>query len=64
MHDLLPKGEELRRAIRWISDRLQDQPDLPWRPLVQEAVFKFNLSPRESELLFDFFYQRAAGQGS
>lgn len=64
MHDLLPKGEELRRAIRWISDRLQDQPDLAWRPLVQDAVFKFNLSPRESELLFDFFRQRAAGEES
>lgn len=60
MHDLLPEGEELRRAIRWISDYLQDQPEQDWRPLVQQALFKFDLSPRESELLLDFFRQRAA----
>ena len=60
MNELLPKGEELRRAIRSISERLQDQPDRPWQPLVEEAIFKFDLSPRDADLLLDFFYQRAA----
>ncbi len=62
--DLLPEGEELRRAMRWISGQLQDDPAQPWRPLVQEATFKFDLSPREAELLLDFFRQRGNVPGS
>lgn len=58
MHDLLPDGEELRRAVRWVSGNLQDNPGQPFQPLVQEAIFKFNLSPRDAEFLISFFRQR------
>lgn len=62
--DLLPEGEEWRRAMCWVSRQLQDDPAHPWRPLVQEATFKFDLSPREAELLLDFFRQRGSLPGS
>jgi len=26
MHDLLPEGEELRRAVKWVSAHLQENP--------------------------------------
>lgn len=55
MSNLLPEGEELRRAVKWVSDNLQEEPDLPLHPLVQQAIFKFNLSPKDSELLIDFY---------
>lgn len=58
MRDLLPEGEELRRAIKWVSGNLQENPDLPVQPLVQEAIFKFDLSPRDGEFLIDFYRQR------
>lgn len=64
MSGLLPEGEELRRAVRWVSARLQEEPAHPWRPLVNEATFKFDLSPREAELLLDFFRRREAAPGS
>ena len=60
MQDLLPDGEELRRAVRWVSIKLEEEPGQRYQPLVQEAIFKFDLSPRESDLLLDFFYQREA----
>lgn len=60
MHDLLPEGEELRRAIRWISGNLQENPDQQVRPLVQKAIFKFDLSPKDAEFLIGFYRQRKA----
>ena len=58
MHDLLPKGEDLRRAVRWASERLQEDPEQPVQPLVQEAIFKYNLSPKDAEFLIGFFRDR------
>ena len=57
MHDLLPEGEELRRAVRWIAGHLQEQPDQPVQPLVREAIFKFDLSPKDAEFLIGFYRQ-------
>jgi hypothetical protein len=54
---LLPDGEELRRAMRLVSEHLQDDPDQPLGPLVQQAIFTCNLSPRDSEALIEFYRQ-------
>jgi hypothetical protein len=56
--DLLPEGEDLRRAVKWISGSLQDSPDQPVQRLVQEAIFKFDLSPKDAEFLIGFFRER------
>ena len=58
MHDTLPEGEDLRRAVRWMSSRLQDSPGQPVEALVKEAIFKFDLSPKDAEFLIGFFSQR------
>lgn len=55
MHDLLPDGEDLRRAVKWISGHLQEDADQPLMPLVNEAVFKFDLSPRDADFLIGFY---------
>lgn len=55
MSSILPEGEELRRAVKWISAHLQENPDQPLMPLVQEAVFKFDLSPKDTDFLFNFY---------
>jgi hypothetical protein len=57
MHDLLPEAEDLRRAVRWVTDRLRETPGRPAQPLVQEAMFKFDLSPRDAEFLMRLFRQ-------
>lgn len=61
MHDLLPDGEDLRRAVKWVSGNLQDNPDQPVQPLVREAIFKFDLSPRDAEFLIGFYRQGKEG---
>jgi hypothetical protein len=58
MSDILPEGEDLRRAVRWISGSLQDSTGKAIQSLVQEAIFKFDLSPKDAEFLIGFFRQR------
>ena len=58
MHDLLPDGEDLRRAVKWVSGHLQENPGQPVQPLVQQAVFKFDLSPRDADFLIGFYRPR------
>jgi hypothetical protein len=55
MHDLLPEGEDLRRAVKWVSAYIQENPDQPVHKLVQEAVFKYDLSPKDAEFLSRFY---------
>jgi hypothetical protein len=58
MANILPEGEDLRRAVKWISGHLQEDPDQPVQPLIQQAIFKFDLSPKDSEFLIMFFRER------
>lgn len=51
----LPEGEDLRRAIRWISSGLQDAAHPPFIRLIEQAIFKFDLSPKDGEFLINFF---------
>lgn len=55
MSGLLPEGEDLRRAIKWMSAHLEENPDQPVQKLVQEAIFTFDLSPRDGEFLIQFY---------
>jgi len=55
MSDIVPEGEDLRQAIRWISGRRQEAPGTPLSALVEEAAFRFDLSPLDQEFLMGFF---------
>jgi hypothetical protein len=58
MHDLLPEGEDLRRAVKWVSTSIQENPGQPLMRFVQEAVFRFDLSPKDSEFLIRFYSEK------
>jgi hypothetical protein len=55
MNELLPDGEDIRRAVKWVSGNLQENPGQPVQQLVHEAIFKFDLSPRDAEFLIGFY---------
>jgi hypothetical protein len=55
MHNLLPAGEDIRRAVKWVSDNLREDPEQSVQPLVQNAIFKFDISPKDAEFLIGFF---------
>jgi hypothetical protein len=58
MTEVLPKGEDLRRAVKWVSANLLENSDQPVQPLVQEAIFKFDLSPMDADFLIRFYSKR------
>ena len=55
MGSILQEGEDIRRAIKWISEHLKDNPDQVVQKLVNEAISRFNLSPKDSEFLINFY---------
>lgn len=57
-HDILPEGEDLRRAVKWVSGRLLENPGQPVYQLVNEAVFKFDLSPKDADFLVRLYSQK------
>ncbi|MHB8907270.1 MAG: hypothetical protein ACYDAA_00100 [Syntrophales bacterium] len=60
MTTMMPEGEDIRRAIKWISGRREEAPELPLASLIEEAVFQFDLSPLDQEFLTGFFRKRKA----
>jgi hypothetical protein len=54
MTTIQSEGENLRKAVKWISDERQYGPDKKSVKLIEEACFKFNLSPADAEYLTNF----------
>jgi hypothetical protein len=46
-----PAGEELRKAVKWISEARQDEPGKKLSKLIEEACMKFDLTPVDAEFL-------------
>ena len=55
---ILPKGEQLRRAVKWISDERLDNPGAGLSRLIGEACLKFDLPPKDAEFLLHFFAEQ------
>jgi sugar (pentulose or hexulose) kinase len=49
--DLGPKGEPLRRALRWLDERAREEPKQDRAKLIEEAGRRFDLSPIEEDFL-------------
>ena len=54
MSTIQPEGENLRKAVKWISDERNYGPNKKTSKLIEEACFKFNLSPADAEYLARF----------
>lgn len=46
-----PQGESLRRAVRWLDERVKEEPGANRLKLVGEAASRFDLSPLEEDFL-------------
>ena len=55
MATIIPKGESLKQAIKWISAERQEDETKNLSRLIQNAAFRFNLSPKEEEFLCNFY---------
>jgi hypothetical protein len=48
---VLPEGDSLRRALRWLDERVREDPRASRGKLVSEAGARFDLSPVEEDFL-------------
>ncbi len=49
-HPLLPHGEALRKAVRWLAEQDEKTPEV-----IEEACRRFDLSPAEEDFLLRHF---------
>jgi hypothetical protein len=58
----LPHGENLRNAIRWISEQRQwHAGNIKPRELVEKASLRFDLTPLEEDFLIRKFVGKSGG---
>ena len=55
MATIMPEGDAIRKAVKWISAELEASPGESPMKLVNQAVVKFDLSPKETEFLMEFY---------
>jgi hypothetical protein len=55
MATVMPEGEALRKAVKWISAEIAEDPDKSLQGLVNEAVMRFDLSPKDTDFLMSFY---------
>jgi hypothetical protein len=60
-HERALQDMKLQRAIRWISDRLQENPTANRALLIDAASNQFGLSPRQEEFLQHMYFQPIYG---
>lgn len=61
MATIMPEGEAIRKAVKWISDKLLDDPNTSVQKLINEAVMRFDLSPKDALFLTDFYRKGKTG---
>ncbi|RLB42662.1 MAG: hypothetical protein DRH12_05150 [Deltaproteobacteria bacterium] len=55
MSTIMPKGEKLRNAVKWISEKLKEEPNRTPQQMIPLASERFNLSPKEENFLVSFY---------
>lgn len=63
MTTIQPQGENLRKAVKWISSERQDNPKTPLGKLIDQACLTYNLTPAESAYLDRFFREASKDTG-
>ena len=58
---LQTKSAKLKKALIWMGETLQNQPEKQRQAVVQEAVFRFDLTPAECAFLNQNFIDPAPG---
>ena len=59
MSNIMPEGENIRRAVQFISDERKSNCKKKTTDLISEACLKYDLSPAEAEYLNRFVVEGA-----
>lgn len=55
MHTIMPDSEQLKRAVKWISEQLKEDENQSKQGLINEAISRFDLNPKQSMFLLSFY---------
>jgi hypothetical protein len=58
MATIVPEGETIKQALRWISQEMEHKKKPDLTGLINEASLRFNLSPKDEEFIFAFYRER------
>jgi hypothetical protein len=58
MATIMPEGENLRKAVKFVSEGIQHEPEKTVQALIEAACLRFNLSPKEESYLVRFFSEQ------
>ncbi|MBU0482243.1 MAG: hypothetical protein KKG47_14195 [Proteobacteria bacterium] len=51
VEEIQPKGDRVKKAMRWVCETLRDEPGKDRSKLVKEAAIRFDLTPSECQYL-------------
>ena len=55
MTTIIPEGEKVRQAVKWIAELLKEDENESIKTLIEKAALKFNLSPKDEDFLRSFY---------
>ena len=58
MTNIVSEGEDIEKAIKWITEILEEKNNEPLSIIIENAVFKFDSSPKDADFLTRFFAKR------
>ena len=58
MTTVQPQGEDLRKAVKWISEERKYDSGQKLAGLIEKACLKFDLSPMDAEYLLNLLKQK------
>lgn len=62
MSTVLPQGESLRKAVKWVSEALENNAGADLFSLVNDAILRFDLSPKDGQFLYRFYQLEKSDQ--
>ena len=57
---ILPEGEQLRKALKWVSDERTEHPGEALFTVIEKACLKFDLTPKDEEFLMRYLTENSA----
>jgi len=52
---VIPENEQLKRAVKWISEQLREDENQRKAELINKATLRFDLSPKQADFLINFY---------
>ena len=57
--NIMPEGEDLRKAVKWIDEMRKAEPEKSIGDLIGEASLTFDLPPNDQEFLIRCFTKKS-----